>query len=163
MSYPREAQIYEEVSKRDMAPEGFIIDVTPEEYETAGSKFATPGLHLAEMGMPEWETPGQSIRFPFIIVEEGADSGKEGKLVAGIKKSSIWKMKEILSAIDVPVTKTKDGQVTFDNNAVVGKQCKVLYTEQVDSRSPEEGGTGTKYTKAKAAYPADTTNESLGI
>jgi len=163
MDYQREAKIYEEVSSRDTMPEGFILDVTPEEYEKAGSKFATPGLHLAEMGMPEWETPGQSIRFPFIIVEEGADSGKDGKLVAGIGKSAIWKMKEILKAIDVPVTKTKTGNVTFDSNACVGKQFKVLYVEQVDTRSPEEGGTGTRYTKAQSAYPADTTEESLGI
>ncbi len=144
-------------------PEGFILDVSPEEYEKAGSKFAQVGLHLAEMGMPEWETEGQSIRFPFIIIEEGADNSKEGKLVTGIGKTALWKIKEILSAIDVPVKKTKDGKVSFDNNACVGAQFKVLYIEQVDSRSPEEGGKGTKYTKATSAYPVTATNESLGI
>ena len=76
MGYEREAKIYEEVSTRDTMPEGFILDVTPEEYEKAGSKFLAPGLRLCEMGLPEWETPGQSIRFPFICVEEGVDSGK---------------------------------------------------------------------------------------
>ena len=163
MGYPKEARIYEEVSRRDKMPDDFILDVTPEEFESAGSKFAAPGLHLVEFGMPEWENPGQSIRFPFIIVEEGADNMKDGKLVAGIGKSAIWKLKEILSAVGVPVAKTADGKTTFDKNAVVGKQAKVLYTQEVDTRSAEEGGKGTKYTKATSAYSPDTTNESLGI
>jgi len=163
MGYPKEAKIFEEVSKLDEMPDDFILDVTPEEYETAGSKFATPGLHLVELGMPEWETPGQSIRFPFIIVEEGPDNMKDGKLVAGISKAAMWKLKEILAAAGVPATKTADGKMTFDKNTVAGKQIKVLYTQEVDSRPVEEGGKGTKYTKASAAYPADTTEESLGI
>jgi len=165
MNYPKEARIYEEVSKGNiMVEEGqFILDVSPEEYETAGSKFARAGLRLSELGMPEWETAGQSIRFPFIIVEEGPDNMKDGKLVAGIGKAAMWKLKEILSAAGVSATKTADGKVTFDKNAVVGKQVKVLYTTEVDSRSAEEGGKGTKYTKASGAYPADTTDESLGI
>jgi len=163
MGYPKEARIYEEVSKRDKMPDDFILDVTPEEYETAGSKFARAGLRLAELGMPEWENPGQSIRFPFIIVEEGPDNMKDGKLVAGISKGAMWKLKEILEAARTKTAKTTDGKVAFDKNAVVGKQIKVLYTTEVDSRTPEEGGKGTKYTKASAAYPPETTDESLGI
>ena len=163
MNYPQEAKIYEEVSKLEKMPEEFILDMTPEEYETAGSKFARAGLRLAELGMPEWETPGQSIRFPFIITEEGPDNLKDGKLVAGISKAAAWKLKEILAAAGVEVAKTSDGKVTFDKNAVVGKEVKVLYTEEVDSRPREEGGTGTRYTKASSAYPPDTTDESLGI
>jgi len=165
MGYPKEAQIFMEVSKGKivMGENDFILDVTPEEFDSAGSKFAKAGLRLAELGMPEWETPGQSIRFPFIIVEEGADNMKDGKLVAGVSKAAMWKLKEILSAAGVPTAKTADGKVTFDKAAVVGKQVKILYTNEVDSRSPEEGGKGTKYTKASAAYPVDATDESLGI
>ena len=163
MGYPKEAKIYEEISRKDKMVEGFILDVTPDEFLSAGSKFATAGLHMVELGMPEWENPGQSIRFPFIIVEEGADNGKEGKLVAGINKVAVLKMKEILDAAGVAITKTADGKVTFDSNEVVTKQIKVLYTVEVDSRTPEEGGKGTKYTKASSAYAPDTSNESLGI
>jgi len=165
MNYPKEARIYEEVSKGNiMVEEGqFILDVTPEEFEAAGTKFARAGLHLVELGMPEWETARRSIRFPFIIVEEGVDNMKDGKLVAGISKDATWKLKEILDAAGVEVTKTPDGKVTFDKNAVVGKQIKVLYTEEVDTRPVSEGGTGTRYTKASSAYPPETTDESLGI
>jgi len=106
MGYPKEAKIFEEVSKLDEMPDDFILDVTPEE---------------------------------------------------------MWKLKEILAAAGVPATKTADGKMTFDKNTVAGKQIKVLYTQEVDSRPVEEGGKGTKYTKASAAYPADTTEESLGI
>jgi len=165
MSYPKEARIYEEVSKGKiiMGENDFILDVTPEEFETAGSKFARAGLRLAELGMPEWETPGKSIRFPFIIVEEGPDNMKDGKLVAGINKDAIFKLKQILDAASVPHTKTADGKTTFDKSAVVGKQIKVMYIATVDERPAEEGGKGTKYTKADSAYPPETTDESLGI
>ena len=165
MSYPKEARIYEEVSKgnRTMEEGQFILDVTPEEYEKAVSKFARPGLRLSELGLPEWETPGRSIRFPFIIVEEGIDNGKENKLVAGVSKDATFKTKEILGAASVPTSTTAEGKVTFDKNAVVGKQIKVLYVKAVDTRKPEEGGTGTEYTKPTRAYPPDTTDESLGI
>ena len=165
MNYPKEAIIYEEVGKKNiiMGENDFILNVTLEEFDSAGSKFAKAGLRLAELGMPEWETPGQSIRFPFFIIEEGPDNMKDGKLVTGTSKAAMWKLKEILEAAGVPATKTTDGEVTFDKAAVTGKQIKVLYTNEVDSRTPEEGGTGTKYTKASAAYPPNTTEESLGI
>jgi len=163
MGYKKEAEIFKEVSKRNKMPDEFILNVTPEEYETAGSKFARAGLRLSELGLPEWETPGASVRFPFIIVEEGPDNMKDGKLVAGVGKAAMWKIKEILSAAGVPATKTADGRVTFDKNAVVGKRIKVLYTDEVDTRPVAEGGTGTHYTKASAAYPPETTDESLGI
>jgi len=143
--------------------EGFVLDVTPEEMEKAGSKFANPGLHLSEMGMPEWETPGQSIRFPFTIVEEGPDNGKESKLVAGISPSAIWKLKEILKAVGVPYKKTADGKVAFNHMEMVGKQFMSLWTKQKDSRPVEEGGKGTEYTKPTAAYPVGTKEEDLGI
>jgi len=143
--------------------EGFVLDVTPEDMERAGSKFALPGLHLSEMGMPEWETPGQSIRFPFTIIEEGTDNGKESKLVAGISKEALWKLKEILKAVDVPYKKTDNGKVSFNHMEVVGKQFMSLWTKQKDSRSVEEGGKGTEYTKPTSAYPVGTKEEDLGI
>lgn len=161
MGFNQEAKIYEEVSKTGIMGK-FILDTTLEEFEKAGSKFASEGLHLAEMGMPEWEQEGKSIRFPFIITE-GIDNGKEGKLVGGVSKAAQWKIREILDAVGVKYASAKGGGVTFDENDCVGKSFKVLYVTEVDKRSPEEGGKGTTYTKATKAYPADTTNESLGI
>jgi len=143
--------------------EGFVLDVSPEDMEKAGSKFAAPGLHLSEMGMPEWETPGQSIRFPFTIIEEGTDNGKESKLVAGISPSALWKLKEILKAVGVPYKKTAGGKVAFNHMEMVGKQFMSLWTKQKDSRPVEEGGKGTEYTKPTAAYPVGTKEEDLGI
>lgn len=143
--------------------EGFVLDVTPEEMDKAGSKFAIPGLHLSEMGMPEWESPGQSIRFPFTIIEEGIDNGKESKIVCGIGTTALFKLKEVLVAVGVPYTKTTDGKVSFPHMAVVGKQFMSLWTRQRDSRPVEEGGKGTEYTKPTNAYPVGTTLEDLGI
>jgi len=162
MGYEREAKIYEIVSEGEFMPE-FILDMSPEEFEKAGSKFANVGLHLAEMGLPEWENINSSIRFPFIIIEQGLDNGKEGKIVAGVSNKAAWKIKEILVALGVSSKTDATGKVAFNGDDCVGKQFKVLYTEQIDSRTPEEGGTGTKYTKAETAYPADTSNETLGI
>lgn len=163
MGFSSAAKKYKEVSKLEIMPEEFILDVGLEEFEKSGSKFAKAGLHLVELGLPEWENQGVSIRFPFIIIEDGEDSSKEGKLVAGVGKNAAWKLKEILKSAEVPYSATKDGRVAFKSNDVVGKQCKVLYTEQVDTRTPEEGGKGTRYTKAESAYPVSATSESLGI
>jgi len=155
-----------EVAQTSMAgftDEGFVLDVTPEEMEKAGSKFALPGLHLSEMGLPEWETPGQSLRFPFTIIEDGPDAGKESKLVAGIRPGAIWKLKEILQAVGVPYKATADGKVAFNHMEVVGKQFMSLWVKQKDSRPVEEGGKGTEYTKPTSAYPVGTKEEDLGI
>lgn len=144
-----------------MSPE-FILDVTEEEYEKAGSKFAEVGEHLSEMGMPEWETPGLSIRFPFTIIEEGEDKGKESKLVAGVSKNALWKLKEVLKAIGVAVT-VKDGKPTFDSTSCVGKQFLTVWTLQKDTRTPEEGGTGGTYSKPTGALAVGESVEDLGV
>lgn len=144
-----------------MAPE-FVLDVTEEEYEKAGSKFATAGARLSECGMPEWKTSGVSIEFPFTIVEEGPDKGKEGSLFCGVGKTSLWKLKEMLTALGVEHT-MKNRKVAFDSVQCAGKQFLAVYTEEVDARPVEEGGTGTHYTKASSALPVGAEVEELGI
>jgi len=143
--------------------DGFVLDVDQEDYDKAGSKFALPGLHISEMGMPEWETPGKSIKFPFTIVEDGVDKDKKGKIVCGISKEALWKLKETLTAVGEEVKTTPEGKISFNHMAIAGKRFKSLWTKQKDSRSVEEGGKGTEYTKPTAAYPLDTTEEDLGI
>ena len=144
-----------------MSPDLILPDVTPEEYEKAGSKFATEGNHIAECGMPEWDTPGVSIKFPFTIVgEKDPDNGKENKISCGIKKEGLWKFKEMMTAIGVEM-KVKDGKPSFDPMSCVGKQFIVVWTTEVDSRPPAEGGKGGTYTKPTSALPLGTITEKL--
>lgn len=163
MGYSKAAKIYKEVSRKETMPKEFILDMSEEELEKASSKFVSPGLHVVEFGLPDWEQEGKTIKFPFIVAEEGEDSGKEGKMVTGIDKKSAWKMKEILKSAEITYRETKDGKVAFKPEDAAGKQCKILFKEQVDTRSAAEGGKGTKYTKGDTCYPMSTTAESLGI
>lgn len=163
MGFTRASKIYKEVSKQETMPKEFILDMSEEELEKSTSKFVSPGLHVVEFGLPDWEQEGKTIKFPFIVAEEGEDSGKEGKMVTGIDKKSAWKMKEILKSAEVAYSETKDGRVRFKDTDVAGKQCKILFIEQVDTRKPEEGGKGTKYTKGDTCYPMSTTAKALGI
>jgi len=139
-----------------------LPDITPDEYEKAGSKFATAGAHLSECGMPEWDTPGVSIKFPFTIIEEGEDKGKEAKISAGVKPTGIWKLKEVLAALGV-ATKEVDGKVAFDPMECVGKKFQSLWTTEVDSRPASEGGKGGSYTKPTTALAVGAKVEDLGI
>jgi len=86
-------------------PEVILQSVSMNDYEKSGSKFAAPGLHLAEFKMADWDTPGRSFKFPFQIIE-GPDSGKEGKITAGANAEGVWKLKEILQSLG-PVGNTE--------------------------------------------------------
>lgn len=130
-----------------------VIPVTEEEFEKTTSKFAQVGLHISEFGMPYWKTAGVSIAFPFTITEEGADKGKENEIAAGVKKEAVWKLREILMALGVSSKKTANGQVAFNPMDVVGKIGKTQWIEQKDTRSVEEGGKGSTYTKPVSVLP----------
>lgn len=134
-----------------MGPE-FQLPVTEAEYEKAGSKFAQVGNHLSECTGVDWDTPGKSIKFDFQIVE-GPNEGIEGKISAGVEASGIWKLKELLKALGVEMTMVK-GKPQFKSEDCIGKQFLTVWSEQVDSRSIEEGGKGTKYTKPTGALLA---------
>lgn len=153
---------------KDMAAqEGkFTLPVTEEEYQEAGSKFAAPGAHLSEMGMPYWKVQGQSFGFPFTIIEDGPDQGKEGEYFVGVGKNAIWKLKEILGAVGVEPEMVKGGdgkrRPSFDPDAVSGKRFQSIWTTQRDTRPPEEGGKGTTYTKPTSAAAEGANVEELG-
>lgn len=141
-----------------------VLNVSPEDFEKASSKFAAPGLHLSVFGMPYWKTPGKSLAFPYTIIE-GEDADKEGEIFCGVSKEAAWKVKEILKALGVSY-KNQNGLVAFNPADVAGKQGKVLYGQVKDSRPVEEGGKGTIYTKpveGTCVYPADATLESIGV
>ena len=149
--------------EKSMSEEDTIeLPVDEQEWEKAVSKFAEAGMHLSEMGMPYVKTPGRSLGFPFTIVEDGPDYGKEGEIFAGMDKGAIWKVKEILGAIDVPVA-IVNGSPQFSRAACVSKKFMSVWTEQKDSRRPEEGGKGTTYTKATGAARIGAEVTDLGI
>ena len=143
----------------------FVLDqVTQDEYEHAGSKFAAVGKHLSEAGAIYWKTPNKSIAFPFTIIEDGPDHGKVGELIGGVEKQSIWKLRQILDALGVEMTtKVKDGikRPVFDANEIPGQQFYSEWTEQVDTRSAEEGGKGGKYSKPTSALSLDAVDKSV--
>lgn len=161
-----EANNFKEELQRIMAEEGIILDVTEDEYEASTSKFAAAGEHLSEMGLPNWENKDKrTIRFPFTIIEEGPDFGKEGKIVAGTKPDSIWKFKEVQAAVGFKVEYVDRGDGVkapkFNPAECVGKQFLSVWTEQKDSRSLDEGGTGHKYTKPESALPVGSKSASV--
>lgn len=159
------AEAPERKEEKAVTQEGdvFRLDMTEEEYDKAGSKFAEAGAHLSEMGMPYWKTMGKSIGFPFIIVEEGPDKGKENEIFAGVEKGGVWKLKEILGAIGIPVNMV-NGKPQFSAMDCAGKQFLSVWTTQVDTRLPEEGGKGGTYTKPTGALPVGAkVEEGVGI
>jgi len=136
------------------AADEFVLPVTAEEYEKSSSKFAAVGKHLSEAGAIYWKTPQQTIGIPFTIIEDGPDHGKTGEFFCSVLPKGVWKTKQILEALGVTVsTKNVNGvkRPVFDANEIPGKQFYSVWTEQVDTRSPEEGGKGSKYNKATDA------------
>ena len=100
----------------------FILDVTEEEYESAGSKFITflPGAKVGdvqyrdiECGMLDWDTPGKSMKIDISVTEEGIDYGKSEKISFGVNAAGIWKGKQIYLAItgeNMPMKSGADGK-----------------------------------------------------
>lgn len=154
----------EQTMAADSGNEFIIGGATEEDYNKATSKFAGVGKHLSEAGMPYWKTPNQSIAFPFIIIEDGADNGKAGEIIAGVSEKGVWKLRQTLDALGVTVTfKSVNGvkRPAFDANEVPGKQFFSLWEEFTDSRSPEEGGKGSKYTKPTTAVHLEATDSAV--
>ena len=124
-----------------MADQEFILPVTEEEYETAGSKFVTMPVGAkigdsayfnAETGMPDWDTPGKSLKFPVTITEAGPDEGKQDKISTGVDTKSIWKLKEIHRAVvggDLEMKKGGDGKMhpVFKPAIYAGKKTVAHY------------------------------------
>lgn len=149
----------------------FIIEgVSEEEYEQAGSKFVTfpPNAKVGdtkligvEVGLPDWDTPGQSLKFPITVTEEGPDTGKTDKISTGVSKESIWKLKEINRNVLGKDLEMKDGHPVFKPTEYVGKPAKGLYTYTAGKK----GGVGepVNYPKLTALYPADYEEEAEGL
>jgi len=146
----------------------FILPVTEEEYESAGSKFVTfpPGSEVgaslflhAELGMPDWDTPGKSLKFPVTITEMGPDNGKEDKISTGVDAKSIWKMKEICQNVlgkdlemEAGADKKRHPKVT--PTEYVGKPAVAHYQLIEGRKGGDPAGEKTVYPKLMALLPA---------
>lgn len=141
-----------------------VLQMTPEEFEKASSKFAAPGLHNCVFGMPAWKQVGKSLEFPYVLIED-EDADKTGSIYCGVSKDAAWKIKEILKALNVQY-KSANGLVSFNPAEVAGKQASILYTQVQDTRTVDEGGKGTIYTKPaenNSVFPYNATLESIGV
>lgn len=146
-----------------MDEQEFVLDgVSVEDYEAAGSKFVTfpAGAKVGdtmllnlELGLPDWDTPGQSLKFPVTITEEGQDQGKEDKISAGVSKEAIFKLKDFSRNVLGKDLEMKNGHPVFKPTEWVGKPAKGEYT----MTEGKKGGVGERvvYPKLTSLYPAD--------
>jgi len=155
--------------------EGLEIPVTEEEWAKGGSKFVTipPKLKVGdtfeldiEMGIPDWDTPGKSFKFPVTVTEAGPDEGKEDKISGGALPGKTWKVQETYRAVtggDPPLAKGKDGieRPRLIPSAIAGKPAVGVWTV---SQGPKGGVPGAElvlYPKLTAILPPGSKVESL--
>jgi len=124
-----------------MCPE-FVITTTEEEYDKAGSKFITfspddePGkLYYKdiELDMPDWDTPGQSIKFPTRITEE---------------------VKALNVTVEMRVGADKKKHPVFASEEVAGKQAVGVWQVQVGAKGGDVSKGTVKYPKLINIMPA---------
>lgn len=147
----------------------FVLDITQDQYEKAGSKWITfsptdPAGKLyfkpVELDMPDWDNVGVSLKFPVRITGDDADAGKEDKLSCGVDAKGVWKLKEIYKNItgkDLTMRKGADGKKhpVFNSDDVAGKQAVGCWEIQVGSKGGDPSKGQTKYPKLVNIYPAD--------
>jgi len=166
----------------------FILPVTEEEYEAGGSKFiaftdendnvvpsgswtkmvGTVNYRAVELGMPDWDTPGKSIKFPVVITEEGVDKGKEDKIATGVDSKSIWKLKEIHTAViggDLEMKSGADGKnhPVMKPTEYAGKAAVGIWEMQAGLKGGVEGAGATYYPKLVQLLPAGSTPKTESL
>ena len=170
-----------------MAEQEFILGVTEEEYEEAGSKFITwldendnpvmsgawasqvgkTNLRDIEIGMPDWKTVGKSLKFPVSIMSE-MDKGKEDEICPGVDVKGIWKLKEIHQAImgnelEMKVGADKKKHPVFKPAIYVGKPAVGVWEMQEGHKAGDPNAPIVYYPKLVSIMPAGTkeTEQSL--
>jgi len=145
----------------------FVLDMTSEEFEKAGSKFISfsPGDPVGklyfkniEMDMPDWDNVGISIKFPVRIVGKDVDAGKEEKLSCGVGIAAVWKLKDVLEALGVKLEMRqgadKKKHPVFNSDDVAGKKAVGCWEIQIGSKGGDPSRGETKYPKLVSIYPA---------
>jgi len=139
-----------------------ILPVNKEEYDKAVSKFITIPEGLTEVylnvevGMPDWDTPDVSVKFPVRVTDEGVDFNKEDKISAGVGKTAIWKLKTILTNLNVPVTVKAGGKVAFDPASCAGAPAVGHWVKTKGRKGGDPDAPETVYSKLMDLLPAGT-------
>ena len=166
----------------------FILPVTEEEYEAGGSKFiafmdeagnvvpsggwsrmvGAVNYRAVECGMPDWDTPGQSMKFPVTITDEGMDKGKEDKISTGVSSKSVWKLKEIHSAViggDLEMKSGADGKKhpVLKPTEYAGKAAVGVWEMQAGFKGGDEKAGATYYPKLVQLLPAGSTPKTESL
>lgn len=138
----------------------FTIPVEQDTFEKAGSKFISfdPTAPIGtiiklpvEMGMPDWDTPNVSIKFPVTIIGNGQDAGKTDKVAAGVGETGVWKLKEILAALECPLEMRQgtDGKnrPVFKGEDVAGKNAMGVWEVQKGKKGGDPNAEDVVYPK----------------
>jgi len=166
----------------------FILPVTEEEYEAGGSKFiaftgedgnvlpsgawmkaiGSVNYRAVELGMPDWDTPGKSIKFPVVITEEGVDKAKEDKVATGVDSKSVWKLKEIHAAViggDLEMKAGADGKKhpVMKPTEYAGKAAVGVWEMQAGYKGGDPNAGATYYPKLVQLLPAGSTPKTESL
>ena len=143
------------------------MGVNQDQFNAAGSKFVTmtpeedakgEAYRLVEFQMPYWKSPGRTIGFP-VKVTSGDDTGKDQEIFAGVDEKGVWKTKDILRAIRVPITQNKAGFVEFDDTAVFGKTARGRWIMESGHKGGDPNAEIVRYPKLVDILPAAATVE----
>lgn len=128
------------------------LGYTQKEHNELGSKFIVLPIDPAtgkgqlgavvireiECGMPDWYTPGTSLKFPVKVVEDGVDKGKEYDYYAGIAAKAAFKLEEAAAAFGVPeaISFDEKGKAQIDTDLFPGKHAKGVWVGRETNAEP---------------------------
>jgi hypothetical protein len=119
------------------------LPIDEKTWQETGSKFVSAaGKYLAKMQMPKWKAAGKSYEFPFVLTAEG-EAGKEGSGFASINR---FALEPFFRSCNVKF-EFENGKLAFDKADFVNKVFLAVYTDQPDTRTDAEGGTGKTFVK----------------
>lgn len=134
-----------------MTPEErvFMLDVDEQEYDAVTSKYIVipPGksgveaegdsiVLTVEAGMAEWKTPGQSLRVPLTVTEEGINKNKTIDWFLGVKKDAMSVTKPALQSfgIENKVIVKRDGKIGINPAGFVGAQARATIKREMSNK-----------------------------
>jgi len=147
------------------------LPISEKEYKEAGSKFITipPGTGGKEVigdtialdlecGMPDWDTPGRSIKFPVKVTEkDSVDYGKADKISCGVGTDAIWKLKEVARGFGLEkAVSFSAGKPELDADAFVGAKARGIWVRVESNTEP-----AFLFAKLQSIVPAGETTEEL--
>ena len=153
-------------------PEYILSDIGEKEYREAGSKFITfpPGAKAGdvefrevEVGMLDWDTPGQSLKLPITVTEEGADFEKQEKLSFGVSSTAIWKGKEIYQNVAGKDMPFKNGKAVPNSDDLLGKPATGVWQLQKGHKGGDPDAEEVSYPKLVQLLPAGSKPRGEGI